>query len=65
MLNTLMRITQRHERACFCLSVGLPVLDHDLQTLAFMGLIERRGDEWSLTEKGCDVAAGRHERRLP
>jgi hypothetical protein len=38
------------------------VLDYDLQTLAFMRLIEKRGDEWSLTEIGCDVAAGRHIR---
>lgn len=65
MLNTSMHITPSQERSCFRLSVGLPVLDHDIKRLESAGLIERRGDDWSLTEKGCDVAAGRHERRLP
>lgn len=52
-------LTYRHEKAVYNHSLELPVSDLMYEQLESAGLVEQRGGEWALTERGCDLAAGR------
>lgn len=54
-----MKLTARHEKAAFNLSVGLYVSQRMLSSLESHGLAYRLKPEWMLTERGCNLAAGR------
>lgn len=54
-----MKLTKRHERAVFHVSVGLPISDRMGGQLAEAGLIWVAQGEIGLTHAGCDMATGR------
>jgi hypothetical protein len=53
------KLTLLHEKAASDHSFGLHVSESMYSQLESVGLAERRGSEWALTERGCDLAAGR------
>jgi hypothetical protein len=54
-----MKLTSRHEKASHNHSVGLPVTGAMYRQLEASNLVEQRGGKWALTDRGCDLAAGR------
>jgi hypothetical protein len=54
-----MNLTTLHEKAAHNHSLGLHVSPAIYARLEHKGLVERRRGEWALTDRGCDLAAGR------
>lgn len=53
------KLTSRHETAVFHLSVGQSITDSLFHALEASGLARVTNGERGLTERGCDMAAGR------
>jgi len=56
---TIPTLTARHEKAAHNHTVGLPISEALYRGLSAHGLAAFRGGEWALTDRGCDLAAGR------